>query len=200
MLSSQNMPKQINSQTQRNLEPSAWQVEKVMGAAMAALDQMREEDGLILDTDEEVLDALQQESIDVRALVRLAVHAAQAADDMADGAKRRREEINDRLKRFTNRENQWRNTIIAMMTALIPPDNEHKRKLTDAEFSLSLRDGKSRAVVSDINDLPEECVEIERVEVKKPRMDIIDARLRAGVETKGAYLTEPEPVLTIRVK
>jgi len=70
------------------------------------------------------------------------------------------------------------------------------RKVELPEATLSVRNGTQKVIVSDETALPDTCIKV----VRSPDKTAIKERLSAGEEVPGAFLSNGEPSISIRVK
>lgn len=167
--------------------PSAFRLEQAIATLQAARARMAEA-GL---SPEDIAEAVGPEDGDVRdvreALARLLRHAVLAeatAEAMAELQRR----MADRKARFQRQASEARATAFAVMDAL------GERKVEFPDLTVSIRPGLPRAVVLDVDALPDAFVAIER----KPRLREILGALQAGEDVPGAVLNNGIDTLTVR--
>ena len=167
--------------------PSAFRVEQAMAAA-GAMRQSILADDPDLAADETALRDLLDGETDVYDVLRRMVRFVLDAESLADAAGERVEKLNARKARFQKRANLGRGAVLAMMDAL------GERKLPDAEFTVTLRDGTPGVFVTDEAAIPEQFVKVTRAPMKAE----IGKALKAGQEVPGATLANGMPTLAIK--
>jgi hypothetical protein len=172
--------------------PSAWQTERVVSLAMETLTKLREEDGLVLDTDEDLLAELHQEGVDIKTILQRFARSYLDGKANAEAAKLRIADLQARVERNMRAQASKRTAIQAIMEAI------GIKKFPDPEFDLAIRVGEAKVIVPDENVLPDDLVEIKVIRTPDKRK--IKARLDAGEDAGGAYLGNAPMILTIRSK
>jgi hypothetical protein len=171
-------------------------MQQILRVAEATAEWLRTEHGQIMETVDEMLDALYAEGVDAAGVIRAMTRAALDAKAMKEAADARLSDLRERSERFGRQYERWRLAIAETME-MLPPDKDGKRKFLDPEFTLSLRPGDARLVVTDVDALPEHCVRLER----KPIMSAIKEWSMAGDPMPpGVELRNGAPVLVIRSK
>jgi hypothetical protein len=119
------------------------------------------------------------------------IRAALADEAMAGGLRIRIGEMEDRLSRLQDRAVKRRQIAKQVMTEL------DIKKLQAPDFTASLRPGTASLVVLNEEDIPS-----IYWEPRDPKLDRVSlsADLKAGKEVGGATLSNPEPVLSVRVR
>jgi hypothetical protein len=171
--------------------PSAWQLQTVVSIAQATITHLERDHGIILDTDDSLLAALADEGVNVSAVLAGLIRAALDVKAMGCAAELRIADLRARRERFLRQETAYRETALAVMQAL------NLKSFKDAEFSLSVSDGKPRVVITEAGALPDALVRIEVVRV--PDKVAIKAALELG-PVSGATLSNAQPVITVRTK
>jgi hypothetical protein len=167
--------------------PSAFHIEQAMSAAQAVRQAILQDDP-DLAADETALRDLLDGETDVYDVLRRMVRFVLDSEALAGAAKERIEKLSERKARFEKRAQAGRGAVLAMMDAL------GDRKITDAEFTVSLRDGHAAVFITDEAALPEQFVKVTRAPMKTE----IGKALKAGEEVAGAVLANGMPQLTIR--
>ncbi len=134
-------------------------------------------------------DVLEGETNIQDVLTRL-VNVSRDAETMAEAVKARKQEIGERQNRFERKAEAARKLILSVMERADLP----KVQLTEA--TLSMRVLPPAPIVQDADELPDNCVRIER----KPDMKAIKAELEGGREVPGIAMSNGRPSLTIRTK
>lgn len=169
--------------------PSAYKLMEVIALAQATLARLREEDGLLLETELELRFALIDEGVSVDDVLSRLGRAALDAEVMVEVTKVRIDRLKARYERCQRREETIRATLLQAMQAVGLPS------FPDPEFSASVSKGKAKVLVTDVDALPDDCVRLERVPIKT----IIAQRLALG-PVPGAILSNGGDVLSIRSK
>ena len=127
---------------------------------------------------------------DIHEVLAAIVRSALFSEALAEGLKGHIQVLQGRLERL-NQRNAERRRIArdAMIEAEI-------RKITAPDFTLSLRSGSPAVVVVEEGLVPE-----AYWEPREPRLNRLSvlAALKQGVSVPGALLSNPEPVLSVRV-
>ena len=127
---------------------------------------------------------------DLHEILAAIVRSALLAEALAEGLKGHIHVLQARLERMNVR-NAERRIIArdAMMEADI-------KKITAPDFTLSLRSGPASVVVVDEGRIPEAYWESREPRLNKMGL-LVD--LKRGVSVPGALLSNPEPVLSVRI-
>lgn len=160
---------------------------EVLNLARITLARLRDEHGLVLDDDEDVLAALAEEGISIDEILSRLGRAALAADDMVEMLDARIKRLTARRDRFKSREALIRGTLLQAMQTL------GLKKFRDAEFTAGVAEGKPKVIITDPDALPATCVRIKR----EPDKPMIRWHLDHGL-VPGAELSNAESFLTIR--
>src|SRR4051812_28562941 len=169
-----------------NAVPHPAAVERAMSAAMSLIASLGD------DADDALkLDMLEGET-DVLEVVKRLVRAALDAEAMAEAAKARQVDLAVRRTRFEARAESVRETAKAMLDAL------GGNRLQDPEFTVSLKMGPPKVIVTDEAALAEEFwrTTVSRT-VDKP---LVKAALDAGRPVQGAALSNGAQILSVRTK
>jgi hypothetical protein len=170
-----------------NAVPHPAAVERAMSAAMSLIASLGDdaEDTLKLDMLEGETDALE--------IVRRLIRAALDAESMAEAAKRRVNDLEARRDRFYQRAEQARETVKQMLDAL------GVNRVVDSEFTVSLKMGPPKVLVTEPEKLADEFWRIQTTRtVDKP---LVKAAIDAGRAVEGAVLSNGgQPVLQVRTK
>lgn len=151
-------------------------------------DHIRAQDPQI---DEQTLADTVEGLTDVHEILAAIVRAALADEAMATGLKCRVAEMQDRLSRLQDRAAKRRQIAKDAMVEL------DLKKITAPDFTASIRPGMPALVV-----LNEDAVPKTYWEPGEPRLrrQVLAHDLKGGAEIKGAALSNPEPVLSVRTR
>ena len=140
--------------------------------------------------DEQTLADTVEGLTDVHEILAAIVRAALADEAMAQGLKCRLADMQDRLTRLQDRAVKRRQIVKDAMVEL------DLKKITAPDFSASLRPGMPALLV-----LNEDAVPKTYWEPGEPRLrrQMLAYDLKQGEEIAGAALSNPEPVLSVRV-
>jgi hypothetical protein len=144
-----------------------------------------------VDLDELTLAETLEGLTDLHEVVAAVLRSALIDEAMADGLKEHIRLLQERLRRFTDR---------AMARRQIARDamvEAHLRKIAAPDFTLSVRPGSPAIQVIDEAAIPE-----AYWQPREPRLDRIGLLndLKKGVAVTGVQLSNPEPVLSVRVR
>ena len=141
--------------------------------------------------DEQTLSDTVEGLTDLHEILAAIVRAALADEALATGLKSRITEMQERLERLQERAAKRRQVVKDTMVEL------DLKKLTAADFSVSIRPGMPALLVID-----EAAVPSIYWEPREPRLDRqgLLAELKQGAEITGVTLSNPEPVLSVRTK
>jgi hypothetical protein len=165
-----------------------------MNLAFAAInyrsirDHIRAQDPQI---DEQTLADTVEGLTDVHEIVAAVIRSALADEAMATGLKCRISDMQDRLDRLQDRASKRRQIAKDVMVEL------DLKKLTAPDFTASIRPGLPALVV-----LNEDAVPKTYWEPGEPRLrrQVLAHDLKGGAEVAGAALSNPEPILSVRVR
>lgn len=160
---------------------------ELISLARRTLDQLRDEDGLVLETEDDIREALQDEGISIDGVLSTLGRAALDTKLMVDMIEGRMEALSMRLKRYERREAVIRATLLQAMSIL------GLKFFRDPEFNAYVREGKPKIIVTDIDALPPNCVRIKR----EPDKTAIGWILRDHGDVPGAMLSNAESYLVI---
>jgi hypothetical protein len=154
----------------------------------ALRDRIRAHDPQI---DEQTLADTVEGLTDLHEILAAVLRAALADEAMATGLKCRISDMQDRLARLQDRAAKRRQIAKDAMVEL------DLKKLAAPDFTASLRPGMPALVV-----LNEDAVPKTYWEPGEPRLrrQILALDLKEGAEVAGATLSNPEPVLSVRVR
>lgn len=154
----------------------------------ALRDRIRAQDPAI---DEQTLADTVEGLTDLHEIVQAIVRSALADEALAAGLKCRIADMQGRYDRLQDRAFKRRQIARDVMVEL------DLKKLTAPDFSVSIRPGTPSLIVID-----EEAVPKIYWEPSEPRLrrQILAYDLKQGAEIAGAILSEPEPVLSVRVR
>jgi hypothetical protein len=166
-----------------SVHPAA--IERAMSIAQQLLSELgpdAEDEILKMDMLEGSSDALEV----ARRLVRISLDA----QALADAAKARMQDLATRHDRFRAQADRARTTVKEMLDVLEIP------KLLSEDFTVSLRAGPPKLLITDEQKLAEEFWRVSR----SPDRPLIKAALDAGRRVEGAVLSNSEPILTVRTR
>jgi hypothetical protein len=154
----------------------------------ALRDRIRAQD---LQIDEQTLTDTVEGLTDLHEILAAVLRAALADEAMATGLKCRISDMQDRLARLQDRAAKRRQIAKDAMVEL------DLKKLVAPDFTASLRPGMPALVV-----LNEDSVPKTYWEPGEPRLrrQVLAYDLKGGAEIAGATLSNPEPVLSVRVR
>ena len=128
---------------------------------------------------------------DLHEILQAVVREALADEALAAGLKGRIAEMEDRLARLQERAGKRRQIAKEVMTQL------DIKKLQAPDFTASIRPGFASLVVINENEIPS--IYWEPRDPKLDRATLV-SDLKHGREVAGASLSNPEPVLSVRVR
>ena len=141
--------------------------------------------------DEQTLADTVEGLTDVHEILAAIVRAALADEALAVGLKGRIAEMQERLERLQERAAKRRQIVKDTMVEL------DLKKLTAADFSVSIRPGMPALMVIDEAAVPSIYWEPRQPRLKRQELAL---DLKGGAEVAGATLSNPEPVLSVRTK
>lgn len=169
---------------------------EVIALAQATLDRLREDDGLVLETEDELRGALADEGVTIDDVLSWLGRAALDARAYKEMIEQRMAALELRHARAEGHHETLRATLFQAMQALGLPS------FRDAEFNASISSGKTKVFVTDIEALPTHCV--HHKVVKTPDLGAIREAIAdsaaCGKELRGATLSNAQPILTIRTR
>jgi hypothetical protein len=136
-----------------------------------------------------LLDTLEGET-DVLEIAKRLVRAALDAEAMAEAVERRIHDLNARAARFAARANSARETVKQMLDAL------GVHRLTAEDFTVSLRMGPGKPLVTDPELLEDEFVRVSR----SPNLTAIGKAQGEGRSVRGAARTNGSLILQVKTK
>jgi hypothetical protein len=144
-----------------------------------------------IDLDEETLTDSLEGITDLNEVVAAVVRSALVDEALAEGLKGHIETMQSRLRRLSERA-QARRQIAR--DAMVEVD---LKKITAPDLTISIRPGTSALVVTE-----EGCIPEPYWLPREPRLDRLGLLndLKRGVEVEGAALSNPAPVLSVRVR
>ena len=154
----------------------------------ALRDRIRAQDPQI---DEQTLADTVEGLTDLHEILAAVLRAALADEAMATGLKCRISDMQGRLDRLEDRASKRRQIAKDVMVEL------DLKKVMAPDFTASIRPGMPALVV-----LNEDAVPKTYWEPGEPRLrrQILASDLKGGAEVTGATLSNPEPVLSVRVR
>jgi hypothetical protein len=161
----------------------------IAAAAYRALrDRIRAEDPQI---DEQTLADTVEGLTDLHEIVGAIVRAALADEALAIGLKGRIAEMQDRLERLQDCAAKRRQIAKDVMLEL------EIKKITAPDFTVSIRPGLPALQVLDEAAVPS--IFWQPVAPRLKRQELL-TELKGGAEVQGVALSNPEPVLSVRVR
>jgi Siphovirus Gp157 len=141
--------------------------------------------------DEQTLADTVEGLTDVHEILGAVIRAALVDEALARGLKCRVADMQDRLQRLQDRAAKRRAIVKDVMV------NLDIKKLDAPDFSASIRAGMPALVVLDEDEVPS--IYWERGEPTLKRQ-LLAHELKQGNEIEGVTLSNPEPVLSVRVR
>ena len=151
-------------------------------------DRIRAEDPQI---DERTLADTVEGLTDVHEILAAVVRAALADEALANGLRGRVAEMQDRLDRLQECAGKRRQIAKEVMIAL------DLKKITAPDFTVSIRPGMPSLLVIDEKAVPS--IYWQPVAPKLKRQELL-SELKQGSEITGVTLSNPEPVLSVRIR
>ena len=143
------------------------------------------------DLDDQTLTDTLEGITDLHEVVAAVVRSALIDEALAEGLKGHIETLQGRLRRLTERADARRQIA---RDAMLEVD---LKKITAPDFTVSVRPGTPALVVTEESSIPE-----PYWLAREPRLDRLGLLndLKKGVPVSGASLSNPMPVLSVRVK
>lgn len=143
------------------------------------------------DIDEETLADTLEGATDLHEVVAGVVRSALVDEALADGLKGHIQALQERQRRLTERAGKRRGIA---RDAMVEVD---LKKITAPDFTVSVRAGSPALVVVDEAAIPE-----SYWMPREPRLDRLGllSDLKKGMPVVGAGLSNPEPILSVKVK
>jgi len=154
----------------------------------AVRDRIRARDPAI---DEQTLADTVEGLTDLHEIVTAIIRSALADEALATGLKSRIAEMQERLDRLQDRASKHRQIAKDVMVDL------DIKKITAPDFSVSIRPGMPSLRVIDEAAVPSIYWQPSAPRLK--RQELL-SELKGGVEVEGVVLSNPEPVLSVRVR
>ena len=151
-------------------------------------DRIRAEDPRL---DEQTLADTVQGLTDLHEIIAAIVRAALADEALANGLKSRVAEMDERLNRLQDRATKRRQIVKEVMVEL------DIKKITAPDFTVSVRPGMPSLLVLDEAAVPS--IYWQPVAPRLNRQGLL-SELKEGADIKGVTLSNPEPVLSVRVR
>ena len=151
-------------------------------------DRIREQDPQI---DEQTLADTVEGLTDLHEIVAAIVRAALADEALAAGLKDRVAEMQNRLERLQDCAAKRRQIAKEVMIEL------DIRKITAPDFTVSIRPGMPALLVLNEEAVPS--IYWQPSEPRLKRQELV-TELKGGAEIEGVALSNPEPVLNVRVR
>ena len=155
---------------------------------LAVRDRIRAHDPHI---DEQTLADTVEGLTDLHEIVTAIIRSALADEALATGLKSRIAEMQGRMDRLEDRASKRRQIAKDVMVEL------DLKKITAPDFSVSIRPGLSSLMVIDESAVPSIYWQPSAPRLK--RQELL-SELKGGAEVEGVALSNPEPVLSIRVR
>ena len=157
-------------------------------AYRAVRDRIRGEDPQI---DEQTLADTVEGLTDLHEIVTAIIRSALADEALATGLQGRVAEMRDRLERLQDRASKRRQIAKDVMVEL------DLKKITAPDFSVSIRPGLPSLMVIDEAAVPS--IYWQPTAPRLKRQELL-TELKDGAEIEGVALSNPEPVLSVRVR
>ena len=154
----------------------------------AVRDRIQAEDPQI---DEQTLADTVEGLSDLHEIIAAIVRSALADEALAMGLKGRIAEMEERLERLKDRASKRRQIAKDVMLEL------DLKKITAPDFSVSIRPGMPALQVLNEDAVPR--IYWQPVEPRLKRQELL-TELKEGAEIEGVALSNPEPVLSVRVR
>jgi len=151
-------------------------------------DRIRAEDPTI---DEQTLADTVEGLTDLHEIVTAIVRSALTDEALADGLKRRIGDMQERLERLQDRASKRRQIAKDVMLEL------DIKKISAPDFSVSVRPGLPALQVLDEGSVPSIYWQPSAPRLK--RQELL-SELKTGASIEGVALSNPEPILSVRVK
>jgi hypothetical protein len=151
-------------------------------------DRIHEEDPQI---DEQTLADTVEGLTDLHEIIIAVIRSALADEALASGLQGRIAEMEDRLQRLQDRATKRRGLAKDVMVDL------GLKKITAPDFLVSIRTGAPSLQVLDEEAVPS--VFWQPGEPRLKRQELL-SELKAGTEIEGVALSNPEPILSVRVR
>lgn len=171
------------------IAPSAWTITAAVAAAQSALHRL-EAAGDIEADEAAALAVLEQEAPAIDDVLARLLRVLDEAKASAEAAEARIDALTLRRDRYRRQAEEYRRTVFAIMEAL------SVRKWRNAEFSVSMADGRPSVVITDADALPSQFVRTKT----EPDKTAIGAAIASGADIPGAEMRNGLPALTIRTK
>ena len=142
------------------------------------------------DLDEQTVADTVEGLVNLHELLAAIIRGALDAEAMGNAIEARIKDMNTRLGRLEGRAQRLRQIVKNAMA------DAHIQKLTQPDFTASLRAGQPHVTITDEQAIPESFLSY-RPHINK--REILDA-LKDGAEVAGAALSNPEMVLSVRTK
>jgi hypothetical protein len=154
----------------------------------AVRDRLKAEDP---ELDEQTLADTVEGLTDLHEIVAAIIRSALTDEALAGGLKGRIAEMQGRLERLNDRASKRRQIARDVMV-----ESEIK-KITAADFTVSIRAGSPALIVVDESAIPQGFFE-----PRAPKLNRVGllAELKAGAAVAGVQLSNPEPVLSVRAR
>ena len=154
----------------------------------AVRDRIQAEDPQI---DEQTLADMVEGLTDLHEIVAAIIRSALADEALAMGLKSRVAEMQDRLERLQDRASKRRQIAKDVMLEL------DIKKISAPDFSVSVRPGLPALQVLDEGSVPSIYWQPSAPRLK--RQELL-SELKTGASIEGVALSNPEPILSVRVK
>lgn len=141
--------------------------------------------------DEQTLADTVEGLTDLQDIVQAIIRSALVDEALASGLKSRIAEMQARLARLDDRASKRRQIARDVMVEI------DLKKITAPDFTISVRPGAPGLVVVDESAIP-----AAYFVAREPRLDRAGllGELKGGGQVAGAQLSNPEPVMTVRVR
>lgn len=170
--------------------PSGYRVEQAMSVWAAARARLLADDSGLANDEAALEDILGAAEGDVEQVLARLLRAARDAKVMAEANATLIEDMQARKARFQRRNEAFRATAFAIMTAL------ERQKIELPDLSASIRAGQPSVQITDEDAVPDLYVHLER----KIDRQTIASVLKSGGEVPGAVLSNSLPTLALRTR
>jgi hypothetical protein len=141
--------------------------------------------------DEQTLADTVEGLTDLHEILQAVIRAALADEALATGLKGRVADMQDRLERLQDRSSKRRQIAKEVMVEL------DLKKLNAPDFTASIREGMPSLMVIDETAVPSIFWEPREPRLKRQELS---HELKNGAEISGVTLSNPEPILSVRVR
>lgn len=170
--------------------PSAFKIEMALAAWNSARSSLLAGDAELSLDENAIQELLGPAEADVDTILTRLMQATRHADAMANAAKEEIQALQMRKARYEQRSTIARQTTFSVMQAI------ERNKFEAAGGTWSIRPAQQSVVVTDVEQVPDIYVRIERV----PDKQTILSALKSGLTVAGCELSNGLPALSLRKK